>query len=171
MRSLQMFLLLASSALVTIAGATSVAWGQQQTSASPGAPASLQSNKDVAITSIGQVGPPFANEGDTITIRIGTINNGDSEETFEVSLRDVTDDLDIGSTSVTADAGASATVTLEWDTTGATGGPPPPGPPAPGSIHQLTATAVLDGDSVVGNNSLSLVPGIWIIAAPSPTGI
>lgn len=128
---------------------------------------SLQSNKDVAITSIVQDGPPFAHEGDSVTIRIGASNNGDSEETFEVSLNDVTDNLQIGSKSVTVASGGSTTIAFDWDTTGATGGPPPPGPPAPGSIHQLTATATLDGDASTDNNSMSLLPGIWIIAAPS----
>ena len=171
LKSLRVFLLLASVSLAALAGAASIAWGQQGTTFTPGASASLQTSRDVAVTSIGQDGPPFAEDGDSVTIRVGVRNNGDREETFEVSLTDVSDDLHIGSESVTVESGGSTTVTFEWDTTGATGGPPPPGPPAPGSIHQLTATAILEGDSSPDNNSMSLFPGIWVIAAPSPSGI
>lgn len=169
--SLQIFLLLPASSLAALAGAASVVWGQQGSTSLIAASASLQSSRDVAVTSIGQDGPPFAEEGDSVTIRVGLRNNGDSEETFKVSLTDISDDLLIGSESITVESGGSTTVTFEWDTTGATGGPPPPGPPAPGSIHQLTATATLEGDSSPDNNSMSLLPGIWIIAAPSPSGI
>lgn len=171
LKSWLIFSALAAGALIAIGGTGAIAWGQQGTTTSFGALAILQSSRDVAITSIEQVGPPFAREGDSITIQVGARNNGDSEETFEVTLSDVTDNLQIGSVSVTVESGGSTTTTFIWDTTGATGGPPPPGPPAPGSIHQLTATAVLEGDADSGNNSLSLLPGIWIIAAPSPSGI
>ncbi len=127
--------------------------------------------KDVAVTSIVQIGPPFANEGDTVTIQVGIVNNGSSEETFSVSLHDDTENKAIASKEITLDANSSTTASLDWDTNGASGGPPPPGPPTPGTIHSLTATAVLEGDSNSSNNSLSLLPGIWIIAAPEASEI
>ena len=123
-------------------------------------------NKDVAITSIAQVGAPFATEGDTVTIQVGVTNNGSSEENFSVSLRDDTEDSEISFQQVTLAAGASTTINLSWDTTGVSGGPAPPSPPTPGTIHALTATATLSGDTDSSNDSMSLLPGIWIIAAP-----
>ena len=122
--------------------------------------------RDVAVTSIAQVGPPFVNEGDTISINIGVSNNGPEEETFMVTLRDDTAGEPIGSKEVTLAAGGSITSSILWDTDGASGGPAPPGPPTPGTIHALTAIATLTGDTVEGNNSMSLLPGIWVIAAP-----
>ncbi len=139
-----------------------------QTSIPPGHDTSVLQGetKDVAVTSIIQMGPPSANEGDTVTIQIGVVNNGSGEETFSVSLHDNTENKPIASKEITLDASSSTTASLDWDTCGASGGPPPPGPPTPGTIHSLTATAVLEGDSDSSNNSLSLLPGIWIIAAP-----
>ncbi len=122
--------------------------------------------RDVAVTSIAQVGPPFVNEGDTVRINIGVSNNGPEEETFIVTLRDDTSGEPLGSKEVTLAAGGSITISILWDTDGATGGPAPPGPPTPGTIHSLTATATLAGDTVESNNSMSLLPGIWVIAAP-----
>ena len=137
--------------------------------AHPGA--NQPASKDVAVTSISQVGPPFANEGDTVTIRIGVSNAGSEDETFNVTLRDVTENIDIGRQTVTLAAGGSTTLSIAWNTDGASGGPAPPGPPTPGTIHALAATAVLPGDSNNSNNSMTLLPGIWIIAAPEAPGI
>ena len=129
--------------------------------------ASQEGSKDVAVTSIIQVGPPFTNEGALVTIQVGVSNNGSSEETFSVELHDDTESVQVARTDATLAGGASSTVNLVWDTTGASGGPQPPGPPTPGTIHELTATAVLEGDNDSANNSMSLLPGIWIIAAPT----
>lgn len=122
---------------------------------------------DVAVDSLVKVGPPFATQGSLVTLQVGVSNNGADEATFNLSLFDDTENAEIASTSVTLAGGSASTITLEWDTTGASGGPPPPGPPTPGTIHALTATANLEGDSEPGNDSASLLPGIWIIAAPS----
>jgi len=95
-------------------------------------------------------------------------NNGDGEETFTLELRDETENKLIASRQVTLAAGEATTVNIDWDTTGATGGPAPGEevvPPA-GTVHMLTATATLAGDTMGSNNSMSLVPGIWVIAAP-----
>ena len=129
--------------------------------------------KDVAVTSIVRDGnnPPSITEGETATFSIGVSNNGTKEETFTVELRDDTENKSIDSQQVTLAAGGATTFNIDWDTTGATGGPPPPGPPTPGTIHVLTAVATLAGDTVESNNSLSLLPGIWVIAAPEPTEI
>ncbi len=134
-------------------------------------PAPQGANKDAAVTSIVQDGPPFVNEGSTVIINIGVSNNGTEQATFTVSLRDDTGNELIGSLEVTLAAAGSTTISIGWDTEGATGGPPPPGPPTPGTIHALTAFANLAGDTVESNNSMSLLPGIWVIAAPEPSGI
>ena len=131
----------------------------------------LQAGRDVALTSIETVGPPFAFQGDTVTIRVQATNNGNQDETFQLSLRDDTEDIEIGDQEITLGAGASASFDFPWDTSGASGGPPPPGPPIPGTIHVLTATVSLEHDTVAENNSVSLLPGIWIIAAPAAEGI
>ena len=122
--------------------------------------------RDVGVSSIVQVGPPFANEGDTVTIQVGVVNNGTGEEAFSVNLHDNTENKAIDSREITLAASSSTTLSFEWDTRGASGGPAPPGPPTPGTIHVLTASAVLEGDTDSSNNFLSLLPGIWIIAAP-----
>ena len=126
-----------------------------------------ESKPDVAVNSLVQVGPPFATQGASVTFQIGVSNNGAEEATFKLTLSDDTESKVIASTSVTLAAGSTSTVELVWNTTGASGGPPPPGPPTPGTIHALTASADLEGDSEPGNDSASLLPGIWIIAAPS----
>ena len=126
--------------------------------------------KDVEVTSVSlnPIQPPFVWEGNTITIYIAVSNNGNSQETFTLELRDDTENKSIDSLQVTLASGASNTVSIDWDTTGATGGPPPPGPPTPGTVHALTATASLTGDTDESNNSASLPMGIWVIAAPKP---
>ncbi len=129
------------------------------------------SSKDVAVNSILQVGPPFVNEGGDVVINIGVANNGTEEEVFTVRLRDDTANEVIFSGQEMLAAGGSTTIVVTWNTAGATGGPPPPGPPTPGTIHVLTALVELSGDTAMENNSLSLLPGIWVIAAPEPAGI
>ena len=141
-----------------------------------GSPAGVGPNfqgatRDVAVISITQVGPPFVNEGNTITINIGVSNNGSSEETFALELLDNTADELIASRQATLAAESTTTISVDWITEGATGGPAPPGPPTPGTIHALTATVTLAGDTVGSNNSMSLLPGIWVIAAPDLAGI
>ena len=135
----------------------------------PGSPPQTVT-RDVAVTSIVRAGhkPPFATQGDAVIINVGVANRGSAAETFSVSLYDNTDLVEIGRQSVTLAAGGSQTIAFSWDTTGATGGPPPPGPPAPGSIHNLTATATLAGDSDRSNNAMAFMPGFWIIAAAKP---
>ncbi len=144
--------------------------------ASPPPQLSLQtSGKDVAVTSIAQVGLPYVNEGGTVTIDIGVSNNGTEQETFSVSLRDDTANSPIGSIEVTLAASSSTTISIAWDTTGATGGPKPPDSTFPGAVHVLKATAVLVGDTVPENDSKTLypdgLPGIYVIAAPTAPAI
>ena len=126
-------------------------------------------SKDVAVTSIAPAvfGPPFVNEGDSIVFNVAVSNNGSEEETFALDLRDDTEDKLISSQQLTLTAGDSKTVSISWDTTGASGGPTPPNPTFPGAVHIITATATLDGDSNESNNSKSFdQPGIYVIAAP-----
>ena len=159
--------LAALSLLAGLALSSPVALGNQRIGDLRASLLELQGNRDVALTSIEQVGPPFAHQGNTVTIALGITNNGSQEETFNVSLHDDTDGVAIGVSEVTVPAKGSLSLDFRWDTSGATGGPPPPGPPTPGTIHVLTASADLDGDTSPGNNSISLLPGIWIIAAPT----
>ena len=135
----------------------------------PGSPPQTVT-RDVAVTSIVRAGhkPPFATQGDAVTINVGVANRGSAAETFSVRLYDNTDLVEIGRQSVTLAAGGSKIIAFSWDTTNATGGPPPPSPPAPGSIHNLTATATLAGDSDRSNNAMAFMPGFWIIAAAKP---
>ncbi len=129
--------------------------------------------RDVAVTSIARAEhkPPFAHQGEEVTINVGVANQGNAAETFLVTLHDPTDAVEIGQQTVTLAAGSSQIIAFLWNTAGATGGPPPPGPPAPGSIHSLTATATLAGDSDSGNDSMTFMPGFWIIAVAQPPGI
>ena len=124
------------------------------------------------MTSIGRPGgaPPFALEGTLVTINVEIENKGSSEETIGVVLHDETEDIQIGTDVVTLAGGASTVVSFVWDTQGATGGPPITQDfmPPPGSLHILTATVNLEGDSNSQNNSLSLDSPIYIIAA-APT--
>lgn len=130
-----------------------------------------RTTKDAAVTSIAQVGPPFVKEGSNLTINVGIANNGVEEETFILNLRDDTEDKAIASQRETLAAGKTASISLTWNTEGATGGPPPPGPPTPGTVHVLTATVDLPGDTVSDNDSMSLLPGIWVIETSKPSGI
>lgn len=130
-----------------------------------------ESSSDVAVTSIVQLGPPFANEGDVVVIQVGVANNGNEIETFQVKLVDDTAGETVSTQEVTLDGTTSSTLNMQWNTEGASGGPPPPGPPTPGTVHALTARVILEGDSNSSNDSMSLLPGIWIIAAPEAEGI
>ncbi len=161
--------------LVMLAGSVSAA-GTAKASGEAGNPSPVTphpqaTTRDLAITSIVQVGPPFANQGDLVTIQVGVSNNGSASESATVNLTDEVSAEIIASQTVTLAPGNTTTLTMEWDTTHASGGPPPPGPPTPGTIHAITASVGLEDDGDESNDSLSLLPGIWIIAAPEPEGI
>ena len=160
---------LATLLAVSLSTASALADRPLPAGGAPGSPPQTVT-RDVAVTSIVRAGhkPPFATQGDAVTINVGVANRGSAAETFSVRLDDNTDLVEIGRQSVTLAAGGSQTIAFSWDTSGATGGPPPPGPPAPGSIHNLTATATLAGDSDRSNNSMAFMPGFWIIAAAKP---
>ncbi len=70
---------------------------------------------DVAIIAVDA--PSEAVEGDLVQVNVTIENQGTYAETTTVSLTDQTDDID--SQSVTLDAGDSADVLFDWDTTGA----------------------------------------------------
>ena len=160
---------LATLLAVSLSTASALADRPLPAGGAPGSPPQTVT-RDVAVTSIVRAGhkPPFATQGDAVTINVGVANRGSAAETFSVRLYDNTDLVEIGRQSVTLAAGVSQTIAFSWDTTSATGGPPPPGPPAPGSIHNLTATATLAGDSDRSNNAMAFMPGFWIIAAAKP---
>ncbi len=123
---------------------------------------------DVAVSSISPVGAPAVYQGDIVTFQVGVKNNGTGSAAFQLKLHDDTDNVNIGSTNVTLAAGGSDTVSMEWDTSDASGGPPPPGPPDADTIHPITATVVLTDDSNSANDSMTYSPGIWIIEKSTP---
>ena len=128
---------------------------------------------DVAVTNIvPDLLPPYmATEGDMVTIKVTLANNGDNQETFDVTLRDDTDEKNITSQEITLAAGASETLDLTWDTTGFSTDPPP-NLNLPGKPHSLSATAVLENDSDLSNNTLATgaepAKGVLLIPNPNP---
>ena len=97
---------------------------------------------DVAITAINA--PSSVLKGDTATINVTVENLGTYDETFTLYVNDTTDDMTIGSTSVTLAAGASSVESFTWDTTGANTG-----------MHTIKAEAILTGDEYPENNAMT----------------
>ena len=87
--------------------------------------------------------PAAVAQGDTVEVLVDVGNKGVNEETFTVSLKDLTDDTTIGSQLVTLTAGDATTVGFTWNTAGSTLGP-----------HLLLAGHDLADDDGT-NNSLS----------------
>jgi serine protease len=72
---------------------------------------------DVAVTGISA--PSWCLQGDIVSVVVSVANQGDSEETFTVTLNDTTDTDVIGSQSVTLPANGTRDLTFYWDTAGA----------------------------------------------------
>lgn len=75
-----------------------------------------QLDHDVAVTAVSA--PSSVTVGDTVPIDVTVENQGASEETFDVTLTDTTDNFLIGDQSVTLAVGEAKTITFSWDTTG-----------------------------------------------------
>ena len=96
---------------------------------------------DIAVTSI--VAPSYVVKGDLVSVNVSVTNEGTYEESFDVTLTDTTDEIGIGS--VTLSAEASTTITFIWNTTGATPG-----------AHVLNATAdVVTNETDAADNSMT----------------
>ncbi|HUT29680.1 MAG TPA: S8 family serine peptidase [Sedimentisphaerales bacterium] len=96
---------------------------------------------DVAITALNA--PSQAIEGDVVPVSITVQNQGSFAETTTITLRDATDNTSIGSQVKSVAAGASTTVSFDWNTTGASI-----------TAHLLEANAsVVSGETDTADNS------------------
>lgn len=103
---------------------------------------------DVAVTGI--AGPSLVITGGVATINVSVKNEGTYNETFDVVLADDTDSVTIGTKSVSLAPSASTTVSLSWNTTGASLG-----------NHNLSATAgPVAGETDTADNSMSMVVSV-----------
>ena len=69
---------------------------------------------DVAITSISV--PSAVGRGDVVQVGVTVANEGTYEETTTIGLIDTTDDIAIGSQTLTLTAGTASTLTFSWNT-------------------------------------------------------
>lgn len=101
---------------------------------------------DIAVTSI--VAPPEVTQGDNVGLKVGIENQGNQDvgNTITIALVDQNDGTTIDSKSISGglDAGATKSVTFNWDTEGA----------SPGN-HMLTARHNV-GDDISDNDSQSI---------------
>ena len=110
---------------------------------------------DVAISALGVTGAAI--EGHVVNVTVSVENAGNVDVgSFDVTLRDATDDLVLGTQTVSALAAhGSTTRTFAWNLTGATIG-----------MHTLVATHSVSDDSV-SNNQRSVL----VFVNPKPTDI
>lgn len=116
-------------------------------------PNSQQLTHDIAITSV-QAAVSSVNRGEVVKIDITAANLGTSQESFEIQLHDDTDGKEADSVGVTVEAGQISTLTLQWDTSGA----------SPGT-HDLRAIADLVTDENPANNAQGPASPITVILA------
>ncbi len=114
-------------------------------------PNSQQLTHDIAIISV-QAAVSSVNRGEVVKIDITAANLGTSQESFEIQLHDDTDGKEADSVGVTMATGQTLTLTLQWDTAGA----------SPGT-HDLRATADLVGDENPANNAQGPASPITVI--------
>jgi len=114
-------------------------WGRVDAAAALGyAPEPVH---NIAVTGISAPGSVIS--GDQASIGVTVANPGDFDETFSLTLTDLTDGVDIGSTTVSLSSGDSATETFYWDTAGVSLGD-----------HLLKAAAsVVAGETNTSDNS------------------
>jgi serine protease len=98
---------------------------------------------DVAVTALNA--PSDALEGDVVSVSVTVQNQGSFPETTTVTLTDNTGGGTIGSQGVSLNAGASTTISFDWNTSGASTG-----------AHLLQAQAsVVAGETDTADNSAS----------------
>ncbi|NOZ26246.1 MAG: S8 family serine peptidase [Nitrospirae bacterium] len=125
-------------------------WGRVDAAAALGyAPEPVH---NIAVTGVSA--PASVISGDQASIGVTVTNPGDFPETFTLTLTDLTDGVDIGSTTVSLASGGSTTETFYWDTTGATLGE-----------HLLKAAAsVVAGETNVSDNSRTVTVRVAEVA-------
>ena len=97
---------------------------------------------DVAVTSISTL--PLVIKGTPATVDVTLINIGAADETFDVTLMNLTSEVIIGTELVALAAGESKIVEFSWDTSSAIQGE-----------HSLRADAVLATDEDTANNKMT----------------
>ncbi len=98
---------------------------------------------DVAVTQI--EAPASLKQGDVVDaiVTVENVGNQNVEESFDVSLRDLTDNVPIGTITLSGLArGASQQLVFPWDTEGRSPG-----------VHSLEARLTLSSDQIAENNS------------------
>ena len=112
---------------------------------------------DAAVTNI--TGPTTEVEPEaTVFINVTVANHGTETATIPVYLHLTTDSPAMNGDTVPLDPGATAELSLRWNT----------GTTAPGD-HYLTATVILADDQNPGNNSLTMTTPVTIKADPQIT--
>ena len=110
---------------------------------------------DVAVTNVSA--PPEATQGDTVTINVDVANEGDFTETFSVTIRYDTTDIDT-KTVTDLSAGGSTIVSFDWDVRDVAL-----------STYKIEAEAILAGDDDPADNKKT---SDWIDVVPEfPTEI
>jgi subtilisin len=112
---------------------------------------------DAAVTSLSA--PGAATLGDLVGVDVEVANYGAYTETFHLTVLDTVDSEEFGSTDVTLAAGAKATYSFTWDTTGNSTGD-----------HTLLAWVTLAGDERPENDSRTTEVNLTI-APPPVTGL
>ncbi len=98
---------------------------------------------DVAVTDV--AASSWSIQGDTVDIAVTVANQGGFNETFTVTLTDITDTYTVGSMPVSLQAGESTSLSFSWDTTTSSLGD-----------HILEAEASpVDGEINTDNNSMT----------------
>jgi hypothetical protein len=112
---------------------------------------------DVAVTRVDA--PASLVQGDVgeVTVTVGNVGNQNVEDDFDVSLRDLTDNVAIGTVTLSGLAGgASQQVAFSWNTEGRSLG-----------VHSLEAGLTLSSDQIPENNSKTTTVGVTgVITGP-----
>src|SRR3989304_1581947 len=105
---------------------------------------------DIALTSLDS--PNSATQGDIVTINVTVLNQGDFDETFDLTLRDDTTGVTIGTqNNIVLSSGGSSTHSFDWNTSSLSGD------------HTITAqTSVVSGESDTVDNSKSKIVTIVV---------
>jgi len=118
---------------------------------------------DVGVTGVTAPGAVSQGHSLNVAVTVGNVGNQDVASGFVVTLQDVTDNVTLGSQTVTGlTVGTNATVTFSWNTTSATLG-----------SHTLVATHSLADDNAANNERAGVVavnPKLIDIALTSITG-
>src|SRR5439155_10113212 len=102
---------------------------------------------DLAITKVSAPASVLQGTSANVDVIVKNVGNQDVTATFDVTLRDATDNVTVGTQSVAPlAAGASTTVTYSWNTTGSSLG-----------SHTLTASHTFTDDNASNNQATTTV--------------